>query len=73
VIRSLHSPRRSIGTQRACACSHAPASAPRAGCLRAKRIPQTSFDACASPANGKNGTPPGLATRGRSRCLGRSG
>ena len=32
-----------------------------------------SFDAYASLANARNKTPPGLATRGRSRCLGRSG
>lgn len=31
------------------------------------------FDACASSANAENKTPPGLATRGRSRFLGRSG
>ena len=43
------------------------------GCFRAKRIPQTSFDTWVSLANAKNKTPPGLATRGRSRYLGRSG
>lgn len=50
---------------------------------RATRMPQggkelpwwkeTNLDACASSANAENKTPPGMATRGRSRFLGRSG
>ena len=50
--------------------AHAPVAAaplPRSrltGCFRAKRIPQTLFDAWASLANGKNKTPPGLQPEG---------
>jgi hypothetical protein len=67
--------------------AHAPVAAaplPRArsiaapGCFRAESIFHwlvlpNSCAACASFANAGNKTPPGLATRGRSRCLGRSG
>jgi hypothetical protein len=79
-IRFPHHSRRSIKAQRTCACrSYAPASAACAtGCFRAeehfrKSPSKTPFDACASLANAQNKTPPGMATRGRSRCLGRSG
>ena len=67
--------------------AHAPVAAallPRArsiaapGCFRAESffhglVLPNSCAACASFANAGNKTPPGLATRGRSRCLGRSG
>ena len=48
------------------------------GCFRAENefrwlVLPNSCAACASFANAGNKTPPGLATRGRSRCLGRSG
>jgi hypothetical protein len=74
--------RRSITTRRTCAgCSRAPASGASSrapGCFRAKNILYRLVSpdpcaACASFANAGNKTPPGLATRGRSRCLGRSG
>lgn len=74
--------RRSITTRRTCAgrsralASGAQHRAP--GCFRAKNdfhrlVLPNSRAACASFTNAGNKTPPGLATRGRSRCLGRSG
>lgn len=69
--RGAHAPVAAAPLPRACSIA-----AP--GCFRAESIFHwlvlpNSCAACASFANAGNKTPPGLATRGRSRCLGRSG
>ena len=69
--RGAHAPVAAAPLPRARVVAHPDASGRKI--IFYRLVLPNSCAACASFANAGNKTPPGLATRGRSRCLGRSG